>query len=244
MKFRSVLLVVMVAAVSVLSACGVSVPIKKDSQVLTGIRTLAIVKVPEPFEYSVINRGSAATAFVGGAIGGAMMALDAQKDQKGLLGALARARFSFADQLTADLKKSLGAAGYAVKVIEVPRGNPAKFLDDHAKLMTEGADAVLDVAVTSVGYSTEHWMFSPFWRPEAWLKVGLYSKAGGEPVYAQTLMYGYHNPLATAIDLDAPAAYRFDSKEAMEAAGDNILIGGLKDASQAIAAKVAEQLAR
>lgn len=242
MKFQSFWFVVMVAAVSALSACGGSVPIKKDSQALAGIRTLAIVKVPEPYEYSVINRGSMAAGF--GAIGGAMMALEAQKDQQGLLGALARTRFSFADQLTADLKKSLGAAGYSVKVIEVPRSNPAKFLDDHAKLITDGADAVLDVAVSSVGYSTEHWMFSPFWRPEAWLKVALYSKAGEEPVYAQTLMYGHHNPLVTAIDLDAPTAYRFDNKEAMETAGDNTLIGGLKDASQAIATKVAEQLAR
>lgn len=230
----------MVVTVLALSACGGSVPIKKDSQALTGIHTVAIVKVPEPLEYSVVNRGSAASAL--GGVGGAIIGIEAHMNQKGLLGALARTHFSFSDQLTADLQKSLEAAGYTVKVIDAPHDNPARLLKDHVKLLTKDTDAVLDVAVSSVGYSTEHWMFSPFWRPQAWLEVALYRKTSEEPVYDQTYMYGYHNVLVHAIDLDAPAAYHFDNKEAMTAASDSTLIGGLKDAAQAVAAKVAEQL--
>jgi hypothetical protein len=48
----------------------------------------------------------------------------------------------------------------------------------------------------------------------------------------------------TATDLDAPATYQFASKEAMEAASDEQLIGGLKDAAKAIANTVAAKFTK
>jgi hypothetical protein len=105
-------------------------------------------------------------------------------------------------------------------------------------------DAVLDVATKGAGYATQHWMTSPFWRPEASVEVALYSRAAGALVYDENFMYGYHNPFMSATELDAPTAYRFDNKEAMEAASDERIIGGLKDAAKAIANKVAANFAK
>lgn len=225
-----------------LTGCGASTPVKVDSQAMSGIRTVAIIKATEPREYTVINKGSPAGAM--GGVGGALIALDAQKNQKGLLGALARTKFSFADQLTADLEAALQAKGYKTKVVAVQRGEPHKLLGDYANLMTSDVDAVLDVATKGVGYATQHWMNSAFWRPEAYIQVGLYTRGAGAPVYEETFMYGYHNAFLSATDLDAPEAYRFPNKEAMEAAGDKVLIDGLKDASKAITTQVATKLAR
>lgn len=240
MNVRSIWILVVLAA-SALAGCAASTPVKVDSQAMSGIRTVAIVKAPEPREYTVINKGSLTAAM--GAVGGAAIALEAQKNQKGFLGALARTKFSFADQLTADLEAALQARGYKTRVVAVQRGEPHKLLGDYASMTTPDVDAVLDVATKGVGYATQHWMNSAFWRPEAYVQVGLYAR-GGAPVYEETFMYGYHNPLMSATDLNAPEAYRFANKEAMEAASDNTLVDGLKDASRAIATHVAAKLAQ
>lgn len=243
MKLRSMGLCCLALIVPLLGGCGASAPVKVNSQALSEVRTVAVVKVPEPREYTVINKGSMAGAL--GPVGGVKIALDARKDQKGLLGALARTHFSFADQLTADLEAALKARGYDTRVVTVQREKPHQLLGKHDDQMSEGVDAVLDIANKGVGYATQHWMNSSFWRPKAYIQLGLFTRESGDsPAYQETFMYGYHNPLLSGTDLDAPETYRFKNREAMEAASDETLVNGLKDASQAIAREVAAKLAR
>lgn len=239
---HKVLVCLTALAALTLGGCNATAPVKPDRQTVSAIRTIAILKAPEPNEYTVIDKGSLGGAM--GAVGGAAIALDANKNQKGLLGALARSRFSFADALTTELQTALRGRGYETRVVSAPRPAPHKLLGDYGALGGPGVDAVLDVATRSAGYATQHWLTSSFWRPEAAVEIGLYSRNAGALVYGGTFMYGYHNPFMSATELDAPATFRFASKDAMEAASDEQLVAGLKDAAKAIAARVATDFAR
>lgn len=242
MKMRNMLMYVTGFAALALGGCGASVPVKENPQAFSGLHTVAIVKIPEPREYTVVDAGSIAGAM--GALGGAAIALEAHKDQKGLLGALARTKFSFADELTTELQAALRKRGYQTKVVTAQRPEPGKLLGEYDALATSNVDAVLDVATKGVGYATQHWLTSPFWRPNAHVEVALYSRGAGKLVYDETFMYGYHNPFMSATDLDAPATYHFANKAVMEAASDEQLIGGLKDAAKAIANTVAAKFSK
>lgn len=209
----------------------------------SGIESITLVSVPEPLEYVTMNKGSAAGAL--GAIGGALMALDGYEKTKGLLGALARSKFSFSEQLTQDLSATLGAGGYRVAMATADRGGrPDKLLDDYAAIWAASgeSDALLDVSVVNVGYSTEHFMFSPFWRPDVMVRASLVLRTTGERLYEERIMYGYHNMFMSGAKLDTPKEYQFADQDALNAADDATLINGLKDASRRIAAHIAEKM--
>lgn len=205
------------------------------------IKSIALIRVPEPREISVMGKGSIAMAF--GAVGAAATALDAQANSKGLLGAIARSRFSFSEQLTQDIVSALAGRGIKTRLVNPDRNNrPDRLLDDYSSITPEGAEGILDIAVVALGYATEHFLFSPHWRPEVNVLVGLARTGTSERVYEQRIMYGLHNPFLSAAKLHAPQQYQFADQEAMEAAEDAVLIGGLKDASKAIATHVARSV--
>jgi len=204
------------------------------------INTVAIIRVPEPTEIVVMGKGSLALAF--GAIGAFAVAADAM-NQKGLFGAISRTKFSFADQLTQDLSAALAERGLKTQLVNADRkGRPDKLLEDYSSFQTAGTDAILDVSTVALGYATEHFLFSPHWRPEAHVRVALISRASSQRLYEERIMYGLHNPFMSAAKLDAPKQFQFADQEAMDAADDATLIGGLKDASKAIAAHVAKNI--
>lgn len=205
------------------------------------INSVAIIRVPEPREIVTMNKGSFALAL--GGIGGALVSLDAYYNQKGLLGAIARTKFSFSDQLTQDLTAALTARGIKIQVVNAERnGRPDKLLDDYSVITVEGAEAILDVSMVSLGYATEHFLFSPHWRPEVSVRASLVLRASSQRLYEERIMYGLHNPLMSAAKLDAPKQFQFSDQEAMDAADDATLIGGLKDASIAIATHIAKNM--
>lgn len=205
------------------------------------IQTIALIRVPQPHEVTTMNKGSLAFAF--GAIGAGAVALDAQTKQKGLLGALARTQFSFSDQLTQDLNAALTARGFKTLLVEADRKNrPDKLLEDYSGISAGGADAILDVSLASLGYATEHYLFSPHWRPDVKVYASLVQRNSSARLYEERIMYGVHNRFLSAAKLDAPKQFQFADQETLEAADDATLIGGLKDASQAIAAHVAKQI--
>ena len=205
------------------------------------VKSIALIRVSEPREISVMGKGSIAMAL--GALGAAAVALDAHANSKGLLGAIARSKFSFSEQLTQDLASALAERGIKSRLINVGRnGRPDKLLDDYSPITAEGAEAILDVSLVTLGYATEHFLFSPHWRPEVNALVALARAGTNERIYEQRIMYGLHNPFLSAAKLHAPSQYQFANQEAMEAAEDAMLIGGLKDASKAIAAHVAKSV--
>lgn len=205
------------------------------------IKTIAIIRVPPPLDVVVLDRGSIGFAF--GAIGAAAVLMDANTKQKGLLGAIARARFSFSDQLTQDLTEAVTARGFKTLLVDADRkGRPDKLFDDYSAIQPTGADAILDVSLVTLGYTTEHFLFSPHWRPEVSVWAALTPRAATQPLYKERIMYGWHNPLMSAAKLHAPKEFQFANQEAMEGADDATLISGLKDASKAIAAEVSKKM--
>ena len=239
-RFETVVLAVSVSALLV--GCASSGSVKPDSQALRNVRTIAIVKVPNPKQYTVMNAGSPMAAM--GAAGALMMVADAKHNQKGLMGAIARTHFRYGQQLTRDLERALRADGYRVRVITVRNKKSKKFLANYKGLMHRGIDAVMDVETINVGYETQNWPTSPYWRPEAAIKVRLASRTGSGMAYEQKFMYGYHNPFEGGTNLDAPKRFHFASKKAMESASDRTLVDGLKDSAKAIASAVQAKLAR
>ncbi|MHB8915230.1 MAG: hypothetical protein ACYC4K_05405 [Thiobacillus sp.] len=206
-----------------------------------GIKTVAIIRVPQPLEIVSMDRGSIGFAF--GAVGATAVLLDAYTNQKGLVGAIARTQFSFSNQLTQDFNEALAAHGYKTLLVDADRkGRPDKLLDDYSTIQTEGADAILDVSLLTVGYATEHFMFSPHWRPDVSVFAALTPRTATQPLYKERIMYGLHNPLMSAAKLNAPKEFQFANREAMDGADDATLIGGLKDASKAIAAHVSNKM--
>lgn len=235
---RRLFIVGALVGVSLLSACGPATMAIKP-EVRSELRSIAIIRIVEPVNYTMFNRGSLMLA--AGAVGGAVTAAAAERDAKTVGAAMQRSKFAFGQQLTEDLERTLKAAGYRTVIVQQTRESPAKLLEDYSRV-TAPVDAVLDIAIEAVGYSTENWATSPHWRPEAWTHVALYMPKSKEVIYREKLMYGYHNPFMSATKLDAPSQFHFQNQDALLAAGDRILADGLKDAARAIAAHVGNQL--
>ena len=218
-----------------------AVPVHAEEALPPILKSIAIIRVPQPIDIVAIDKGSLALAL--GGLGAGAVALDAHLNKKGLLGAIARSKFSFSDQLTQDLNEALIARGFKTQLVDADRkGRPDKLLDDYAAILPSDADAILDVSLMMLGYSTEHFLFSPHWRPEASVMAALTPRTATQPLYKERIMYGWHNPLMSAAKLPAPKEFQFANREAMDAADDAILVGGLKDASKAIAAQVASKV--
>ena len=206
----------------------------------TEISTIALIRVPDAREIITMNKGS--LALVLGGIGGVLVAADAS-NQKGLLGAIARTKFSFSDQLTQDLIAALTARGIKTQLVNADRnGRPDKLLEDYSVITTQGAEAILDVSMLSLGYATEHFLFSPHWRPDVSVRAALVLRTSSQRLYEERIMYGLHNPLMSGAKLDAPKQFQFANQDAMDAADDATLIGGLKDASTAITAQIVKNI--
>jgi len=220
-----------------------AIPAQAEPAVAPAIKSITLIRPPEPREYVTMNKGSALGAF--GAIGGALMALESRQNDKGLLGALARTKFSFSEQFTQDLSAALNAGGYRVVMATADRGSrPDKLLEDYTAIWAADGttEAALDVSVAYVGYSAEHFMLSPHWRPDVMVYASLVLRASGERLYEERIMYGYHNMFMSAAKLDAPKEYQFADQDALNAADDATLINGLKDASQRIASHIAQNM--
>jgi len=201
------------------------------------IRTIAILQIEEP-QLRMLNLGSGMAAM--GAIGGAAIA--ASDESQRLFNELQSKNFSFSNQLTQDLQKELKKAGYKTMVVKVNRTDTRNLLEDYSKLRINNADAILDVAVTNYGYVTEHFMFSPHWRPEARTFVALAKPMDKNVMYQEAIMYGYHNPFMSGVELEAPSDFHFTEQEDVFKAGPNKIVSGLKDASQKIAMQIANTL--
>lgn len=223
-------------ALLLLTACAPSeLSIKTEDK--KSIKTIAILQIEKP-QLRMLNLGSAMGAM--GAIGGALIAAGSESEK--LYKMLNSKKFSFQNQLTRDLQQQLKKAGYKTIVVKVPRPDSRELLDDYSKLRIKNADAILDVVVTNYGYVTEHFMFSPHWRPEARAYVALAKPMGSKVIYQDSMMYGYHNPFMSGVSLDAPEAFQFEEQEDVFKAGTPKIISGLKDASMKIALHISDAL--
>src|SRR5262245_38900881 len=76
------------------------------------VRTIALISVPNPVQYTAVDYGSKAGMF--GAIGGAAIAADAKTMSETLTKAAADARFDYSREMQAALVDRLKRAGFKV----------------------------------------------------------------------------------------------------------------------------------
>lgn len=128
-------------------------------------------------------------------------------------------------------------------LVSVPRETPGKLLESYDGIDTADVDAIMDVAIESMGYATEHPLLSPHWRPSAVMHVALIDSHTHEKLYAEKFMYGYHNPFLSGTDLEAPSRYHFKNRESLFADSTK-LVSGLQDSVVAVTHQVADNLAK
>lgn len=196
------------------------------------VREVALIRVAEPPAYVAQDFGHPGMMF--GAIGGAAAGSSSANAGKNVNQLATAADFRAGERMTARLRDRLKAAGFQVRVVDVPAKTPTKPLQDIDAIDAGDADAVLDVTIQSIGYATEHPMFSPHWRPSAQVQVALFDRRDRQTLYSEKFMYGYHNPLLSGTDLDAPEAYHFKDKDALFADRD-VLIQGMAQGIDSIA---------
>jgi len=239
MDFRASILG-LAAATTLLSGCSTS-PVAVRPDALSNINTVALITVSEPSAYITNDFGNPGMLL--GGIGGAVAGASSASAAKDLQQISREAEFAAGEQLTSSLQEQLTKAGYKVTLISAPHPKPGKLIQSYEGVDAGNADAILDVAIESIGYATEHPMFSPHWRPASVVHVALIDSRTHEKLYSEKFMYGYHNPLMSGTDLEAPETYHFKSKENLFS--DNTkLLAGMQNSIDAVTIKVASKLSK
>lgn len=233
-------LIGLAATAVLLSGCG-SAPVALRPDATGRIKTVALITVSEPQAYVANDFGNPGLMF--GAVGGIVAGTSSANAGKSLNQIVQGAGYSAGEDFTRSMQALLAKAGYSVSVIKVPREKAGELLSTYESIDTGGADAVMDMAIQSMGYATEHPMFSPHWRPASIVYVALVDSRTREKLYSEKFMYGYHNPFMSGTNLDAPKTYHFKDKDSLFADSDK-LVAGMKDSVNAVTRKVAENLSK
>jgi hypothetical protein len=234
----SILSVTLVSILFTVAGCGTTkVAVKPEAT--TKVHTIALIEIGEPDAYIAQDFGNPGAMF--GAVGGAVAGASSANAGKSVNQVVAHANYQAGAHLTASLEQKLAGLGYRVNRVSVPREQKQKLLERYDSVPATDADAILDVAIESIGYATEHPMFSPHWRPASQVKVALVDSRTGEKLYAEKFMYGYHNPLMSGTDIEAPESYRFKNKAELFA-DDEKLVSGIQQSVEAVADEVGNNL--
>jgi hypothetical protein len=147
-RFR---LVILCAVMALLAACAGPVP-RIDASVnsLSPVKTIAVIRPPEPKTYTVMNFGHPGMAF--GLIGGLIAGGDQASKQDQLSAAFKAQGVGFASHLASQIALKLGTAGYETAVEDGPwEEAEGRYRLPFDKINSK-ADAVLVVSPTIVGF--------------------------------------------------------------------------------------------
>lgn len=239
MRTRKIL-IGLAAVVVLLSGCG-SAPVAVRPDAMNKIKSVALIAVSEPQAYVANDFGSPGVMF--GAVGGIVAGVSSANAGKNLSQITQGADYKAGEDFTRSMQAQLVKAGYSVSVIKVPREKPGELLSSYERIEAGGADAILDLSIQSIGYATEHPMFSPHWRPASIVNAALVDSRTHEKLYAEKFMYGYHNPFMSGTNLDAPKTYHFPNKDSLFADSKK-LVAGMEDSVDAVTRKVTESLSK
>lgn len=221
-----------------IAGCGASkVAVRPDAT--SNIHTIALITIDEPKAYVAQDFGNPGVMF--GAVGGVIAGSSSANAGKSVNQIAAEAGFSAGQRLTSLLQEKLSSVGYQVKLIKVSREKGHELLEKYDAVNSKGADAILDIAIFSLGYATEHPVMSPHWRPASQIKVAMLDSRNHNTIFADKYMYGYHNPFMSGTDINAPKAYQFEDKEALFKDSKK-LVDGMEHSLVAVADKIAGAL--
>lgn len=169
---------------ALLAACAGSVPrIDASATKLAPIKTIAVVRPPEPKTYAVMNFGHPGMAF--GAIGGLIAASDQSNKQERLTALYKERKLAVNSRLADSIAEQLNSSGFVATVAE----GPWEEIDGKLQLpfdkIVSAADGVLVVTPTLEGFvatTTQDYM------PTVAAVVVLLDKGRREPLYK-----GFHS---------------------------------------------------
>jgi hypothetical protein len=226
------------SATLVLAGCATGVSYREFKADTSPIKTIAILSVPNPVKYQVMNYGSPTIAFgtVGGEVAGTKAASATEKFNE----AIKSSNFDFSKEMMTRLTRYLKEKGFYVVTVGVRRESPVNLVEDYSKVSTAGADAILDIGTGSVGYATLNMMDRDF-RPHVQMDFRLVSAGSKSVLYSEQVLFGYHNPFMSATELPADKQYYFKDFDALMA-DKNQALQGLTEGVNFIARHVAGRL--
>src|SRR5712664_2109051 len=163
-----------------LAACVGPVPkIDSNPERLAAIKTIAVIRAPEPKTYTVLSLGHPGMAF--GLIGGIVAASDQSSRQERISKAYHDQGIEVSAKLVSLITAELARLGYAARIEDAPWEE----VDGRYKLpyekITSDADAVLVVSATTVGFVSTG--ITSDYLPTIWAGASLLGKDRKDPMY-------------------------------------------------------------
>jgi len=174
------------------------------------IKTIGLISVPNPAQYHGTNNSSPALMF--GALGAIAAFSTAESRTEALTSMLRGAGFDYGKRMEKALTSKLEQAGYKVVLVTLPHSGENKFAEDFSTMGNYQVDALLDVAKSGVGYFDVNFADSAF-RPTVMVQTQLISWPGQQPLFSETILFGYSNPLMSSTQIPAPSSYRSSNFE-------------------------------
>jgi len=236
---RALRFLMLVATMVVVAGCVGPVPkIDSSPRALANVKTIALIRSPEPKTYTVQNFGHPGMAF--GLIGGLIVAADLSSKRDRLTQTIKeKSPTTISNTMANSIVDQLLLRGFDVNVEDGPwEENDGKFTIDFEKI-TSSADAVLVVAPSVVGFVATG-ATTPY-LPTITAIATLLGKDRKEPLYRGFLSSGWH-PKADGWRSSSPTA-TFGGFDALMA-DPTRTAGSLNSAASQIATMVAQDLKR
>lgn len=222
------------------SGCA-SVTPKAYTAAAAPMQKVLVVTQSQPPSVTVGIAGSMGMMF--GGVGAAIAAANAGAQVQSFNDLFTSQGFHYHQRLQQQLLASLKDAGIRAESVSAVRARPNDFVVDYRPLLAQpGTDAVLDVVVTEVSYGGTHPMLDRKPRPILKVRARLVGPAAGsEPLYAETISFGYSNPFESATELKSPGTFYFDDMQAVGADRQRAA-DGLRLAVDEVARHISNQL--
>ena len=138
------------AAIAVLAGCGAMPKVDSDPAKLSAIKTVAVIRAPEPKGYTILNLSHPGMLF--GLVGGLVAAADAQSKQETLSKAYREQGTRVSATLAQRIAEALQRQGYDARVEDAPWvEKEGKNTLEFAAIRSD-ADAVLVASPSIVGF--------------------------------------------------------------------------------------------
>jgi hypothetical protein len=228
------------AVCALLSGCA-SVTPKAYTATSVPIKKVLVVTQAQPPSVTVGIAGSMGMMF--GGVGAAIAAANAGSQVRSFDDLFTSQGLNYHQRLQQQIMASLKDAGIEAEPVPVARERPNDFLVDYRPLLAQrGADAVLDVVVMEASYGGTHPMLDRKPRPILKVRARLVgSAASQDPLYAESISFGYSNPFESATELKSPSKFYFDDMEAVGADRQRAA-DGLRLAVDDVAKHISNQL--
>lgn len=189
------------------------------------IKTIALLKIPNPPHYN-LGGGIGPATFFFGHLGAAAELSSVGKDTQEY------GNFTFNTIAEDKITKYLAQYGYKTKIVRIKRVKPYNLIDDYSSLNISQVDAILDVVPIEVGFKREAFAgpFTTEIGPHVSIAINLVSTKLKKVIYSKSAQYGYDkNPFVTGIKIDSPQNHKFkdtnEFKSNKSKAIDQLIIG-------------------